>query len=137
MHCQLANPHTALTFYCFTCQHAFTVYVHVSLYASCVFLLYKSLFTENAVATRKHNSASINTHKARTTTRSITVVDTWYWSINKISYIIMFFLLFYAICAFVYYTIYVVKAASSDRYSCLSRSLPLLSLNTCAVLCVF
>jgi len=41
----------------------------------------KSLFTENTVATPKHSSASINTNKAKTTTKSITVVDTWYWSI--------------------------------------------------------
>jgi len=50
--------------------------------------IYKSLFTENTVASKKHNSASINTNKAKTTTKSITVVDTWYWNINKISYII-------------------------------------------------
>jgi len=30
----------------------------------------------------------------------------------------------------------VVKAASIDRYSCLSDSLPLLFLNACAILCV-
>jgi len=48
--------------------------------------LYKSLFTENTVASKKHSSASINTNKAKTTTKSITVVDTWYWSINKMSY---------------------------------------------------
>jgi len=40
-------------------------------------VLYKSLFTENTVATtEKHSSASINTNKAKTTTKSITVVDT-------------------------------------------------------------
>jgi len=50
--------------------------------------IYKSLFTENTVASKKHSSASISTNKAKTTTKSITVVDTWYWSINKISYII-------------------------------------------------
>ena len=52
--------------------------------------LYKSLFTEKAVATQKHKGASINTNEAKTTTRSITVVDNLYWSINKISYIIIF-----------------------------------------------
>jgi len=31
----------------------------------------------------------------------------------------------------------VVKSASIDRYSCLSGSLPLLSLNTCVILCFF
>jgi len=35
-----------------------------------------------------------------------------------------------------YCIILVVKAASVDRYSCLSGSLPLLSLNTCVILCV-
>jgi len=49
-------------------------------------LLYKFLFTENTVATQKHTSEGINTNKAKTTTKYITVVDTWYWSINKISY---------------------------------------------------
>jgi len=49
--------------------------------------LYKSLLTENTVASQKNSSASINTNKAKTTTKSITVVDTWYWSINKISYL--------------------------------------------------
>jgi len=42
------------------------------------------------VATQKHSSASINTNKAKTTTKSITVVDTWYYSNNKVSYIIIF-----------------------------------------------
>jgi len=50
--------------------------------------IYKSLFTEHTVASKKHSSTIINTNKAKTTTKSITVVDTWYWSINKISYII-------------------------------------------------
>ena len=49
-------------------------------------LIYKSLFTENTVATQKHNSASINTNKAKTTTKSVTVVYNWYSTINKISY---------------------------------------------------
>ena len=49
--------------------------------------LYKSLLTENTVATQNNSSASINTNKAKTKTKSITVVDTWYWSINKISYL--------------------------------------------------
>jgi len=54
--------------------------------------IYKSLFTENSVATQKHWAK----HKYKqdtiqnTTIKSITVVDTWYWSINKISYIIIF-----------------------------------------------
>ena len=52
-----------------------------------------------------------------------------------------FFFFFYAFCAFVYlyYRPYhiVVKAVSIDRYSCLSGSLSLLFLNTCAILCVF
>jgi len=48
-------------------------------------VLYKSLFTEKTAATQKHSSASINTNKAKTTTKSITVVDTLYWSINIIS----------------------------------------------------
>jgi len=42
------------------------------------------------VATQKHSSASINTNEAETMTKSITVVDSWYWSINKILYIIIF-----------------------------------------------
>jgi len=46
---------------------------------------YQCLFTANTVATQKHSSASINTNKAKTTTESITVVDTWYWSTNKMS----------------------------------------------------
>jgi len=40
------------------------------------------------------------------------------------------------ICASVLYHL-VVKAASNDRYSFLSGSLPLLFLNACAILCVF
>jgi len=40
--------------------------------------IYKSLFIENTVASKKHISANINTNKAKTTTKSITVVDTWY-----------------------------------------------------------
>jgi len=46
--------------------------------------IYKSLFTENTVASKekKHNSASINT----TATKSMTVDDPWYW--KNISYII-------------------------------------------------
>ena len=54
------------------------------------YIIYKSLFTEKTVATQKHSSASINTNKVKTTTKSITAVDTCYWSINKISYIIIF-----------------------------------------------
>jgi len=50
--------------------------------------IYKSLFTENTVASKKHSSTSMNTNEAKTTTKFITVVDTWYWNINKISYII-------------------------------------------------
>ena len=38
-------------------------------------------------ATQIHSSSGINTNKAKTTTRTITVVDTWYWSINKTYYI--------------------------------------------------
>ena len=41
-------------------------------------LSYKSLglSTEKTVATQKHSRTSINTNKAKTTTKSITVVDT-------------------------------------------------------------
>jgi len=39
----------------------------------------------------KHSSVSINTNKAKTATRSTTVVDTLYWSINKVSYITSLF----------------------------------------------
>ena len=46
-----------------------------------------------------------------------------------------FFLCFLCICAPVLYHL-VVKAASIDRYSCLSGSLPLLFLNACAISCV-
>jgi len=42
------------------------------------------------VTTQIHSSSGINTNKAKTTTRTITVVDTWYWSINKTYYIIIF-----------------------------------------------
>jgi len=54
--------------------------------------------------------------------------------------VFFFFSFFNAFCAFVYlyYRPYhiVVKAVSIDRYSCLSGSLSLLFLNTCAILCV-
>ena len=56
-------------------------------------VLYKSLFTEKTGSTQKHSSESVNTNKAKTAktaTKSIAVVDTWNWSINKISYIIIF-----------------------------------------------
>ena len=46
--------------------------------------IYKSLFTENSVTTQKHSSANINTKYKNTTIKSITVLDTRYWSINKI-----------------------------------------------------
>ena len=65
----------------------FTVFLkHVMQVMSNSDILYKYLFTENTVATQKHSSASINTNKAKTTTKSITVVDTWYWIIDKILY---------------------------------------------------
>jgi len=38
------------------------------------------------VATQKNSSASININKTKTTTKSVTVVDTFYWSINIIYY---------------------------------------------------
>ena len=38
--------------------------------------LYKSLFTKENGSTQKHSSESINTNKAKTVTKSITVVDT-------------------------------------------------------------
>ena len=38
-----------------------------------LYLLYKYLFTEKSVVTRKHNSASINTNEAKTTAESIAV----------------------------------------------------------------
>ena len=50
--------------------------------------LYKSLFTENSVATKtqqrkyKHKQDTIQ----NTTIKSITVVDSWYWSINKMEH---------------------------------------------------
>jgi len=50
-------------------------------------IIYKFLFTKKTVATQKHGSTSTNTNKAKTTkTKSITVVDTLYWSINIIYY---------------------------------------------------
>jgi len=38
--------------------------------------IYKSLFTEENGGAQKHRSENINTNKAKTATKSITVVDT-------------------------------------------------------------
>jgi len=55
-------------------------------------LLYINLYSPKKGSTQKHSSGSINTNKAKTASWSIAVglVDTWDWSINKISYIFIF-----------------------------------------------
>jgi len=44
---------------------------------SIIIIIYKSLFTEENGSIQKHSSESINTNKAKTATKSVTVVDTW------------------------------------------------------------
>ena len=47
---------------------------------------YINLYSPKNGSTQKHSSVSTNANNTKTATKSVTVVDTWNWSINKISY---------------------------------------------------
>ena len=52
----------------------FDTLCHRNVFAS--LCIYKSLFTEENASTQKLSSESINTNKAKTATKSVTLVDT-------------------------------------------------------------